>query len=106
MKIAIVSDIHSFHWDRYEGQDFHPVETVKRSLLEEKPDLILDAGDYEKEIDWGIKSYSIPGNHDYYGKEWKPDNIMDATKSFKVEDIHIAMTTLWGDFKKHNPLVM
>lgn len=104
MKVAIISDLHLFHWDNpvWKDSGFYPVTQIKKSLERNKPDLILDAGDYEIDIDWGVKSFKIPGNHDYYGKTWHEDNWWKATKSFKYNDVRIAMTTLWTDLNNND----
>lgn len=106
LKIAFISDLHLCSWEEWEEKEFHPVETVKKSLKEEKPDVIIDAGDYEKETFWGIPIFRIKGNHDYYGNCWSDDNWLLDTESFNFKGINFGMTTLWGDFMKHNPIVM
>ena len=84
--------------------EFHPVKQVLQSIEKEKPDLILDAGDYEIETLWPVKTVNIPGNHDYYGKNWTPESWWKATKQFKFADINIVMTTLWTDLNKNEKM--
>jgi predicted phosphodiesterase len=102
-KIAIISDLHLNHWSRVYHQT-HPIDTIKASLDLEKPDLIIDAGDYEQDVDFGIPMYKIPGNHDYYGKEWEGfDSICESKNYFGYNDLKFVMATFWGDFNKNDP---
>lgn len=94
IKIGIISDLHYWHWQQHHNLG-DPVESIRKSIAKNKPNLILDAGDYEKQLDWGVPTYSIPGNHDYYGKPWLGDE--GSTNFAEFSGIKIAMATLWTD---------
>lgn len=105
MKLAIISDMHHFHWTRVYGSNDkrYPVTTITESLEKNKPDLMIDAGDYEKIFDWPVPTLYIPGNHDYYGKSW--DYMIsdpDQTHYVEYNGLKIAMCTLWGNLNENN----
>lgn len=121
MKVALISDTHAHHWKSAgpRRKNLWPalVGSIVSSLELEKPDVLVDAGDYEspdvhdRARDLGIVVLTIPGNHDYYGSPWpaKGEGPVDRFavgvpdgESHKI----FAGATLWTDFDQRDPLLM
>lgn len=105
--VAVMSDLHQHHWDvpPLRGRI---MQQVLDSVREHKPDVVLDAGDWERhDIHNVLRREGFPvvatwGNHDYYGKVWPgPCNEGDLVR---VEGIPIIRAPLWTDFNKDDPL--
>jgi len=104
-KIGILSDLHLHHWaSKALGEKL--VASVRESIEQEKPDLVLDAGDYEVDWDTGltVPVIKVRGNHDYYGKTW--DGPAWDTGVETVAGLKVAWATLWTDFNGHNTVAM
>lgn len=106
MKIAVVSDIHHYHWMSAMQKDSrieHPITIINRSFEIHKPDLIIDAGDYEADASYygmiNIPLLKVPGNHDYYGTTWKRENIQNSRFQASIPGVKIVGATLWTDLQ-------
>ncbi len=115
MKVAVLSDLHLYHWANTSGGKGvrKLMGGIKASLEEERPDIIIDAGDLERPDIWYdyVESnlvlrqtpyITVSGNHDYYGKYYQgPYHDM---KYMRVGGVLIIAATLWTDFNKDDPL--
>jgi predicted phosphodiesterase len=107
MKIAIISDAHIPHWsERWSLL----ARSIRASIEEAKPDLLIDAGDMMADAEgmarlqseWSVPIISVRGNHDYYHKNW-----LGPERDCKLHETggrRIAAATLWVDFNRNNPL--
>ncbi len=96
MRIHVMSDLHM------EFDDYTP------QLSPDAFDVLVLAGDIGPmghAAKWADTFYPhkdrviIPGNHEYYGKDYiKSDNVPDM-RYIKIDGIHFVCATLWTDFK-------
>jgi len=111
VKLALISDTHGHHWggSRFEQE---LINGVVRACERERPDVLIDAGDYEtKKIHDAVEALKIPvisitGNHDYYGSAW-----VDRDESLETCDVtiggkRIVGATLWSNFRNADPLLL
>lgn len=98
MKIAILSDIHQDTRKPGGNDDFFSM--LNEQILEEKPRLVLMAGDFsntvngyrnfirstfmkiDQEINWDMTVVGILGNHDYYNHHIGPSHVSKAKPDF------------------------
>lgn len=106
MLIAKISDLHLLHWMQTAAGEML-LNHLKRSFEENKPDLIIDAGDLEMNDLWqeifpAYKRINIPGNHEYYHKTWPGPEV--GCRYDEVDGIKIVSVTLWTNLNNDNPV--
>lgn len=106
-KIAIISDLHLKHWyyRTHLLNDLMPHQSVAESVRKEKPDLIIDAGDLElpELLQSAIGTtplVSIPGNHEWYGKEFPGHHV--GQNVVEIDGIKIITATLWTNLNNRD----
>jgi predicted phosphodiesterase len=106
VKIGIISDRHPLHWKRFSEAHF---DSIVASVEIEKPDVLIDAGDWEDTFLADMIGNSIPcefyrawGNHDYYGD--KAPGLQDGCQHIEYQGVKFTIATLWGDLNKLDPM--
>lgn len=112
MRVAIVSDLHRRHWIKAQMSGMQ-LEWLRRWAEREKPDVVVDAGDYELrdahdviQRACGALVLSVPGNHDYYGTSWAKRDRSEETLDCVVAGVRFVGATLWTSMLGGNPVLM
>lgn len=111
MKIGIISDLHRHHWTEKNLGSVQYHQVIDACEVE-KPDFVVDAGDYEttdihdRLEEMEIPVLRIPGNHDYYGTDWEQRDISKEVLMWGTKGVGVVGTTLWTDFDNENPNLM
>lgn len=132
MKITVISDLH------LECLGEFSIQHLGNQIADRPADVLIMAGDicplvstrWTKFLEPVMDSFRhilwVPGNHEYYGSQFKtihhdhrtnletfmagyPDSAQIhflSNQSFQLGDINFIGSTLWADFRKKDPLVM
>lgn len=107
MLAAVISDLHLLHWKR---QLDYVESRVLVSLRERKPDVVLDAGDWEHPYihekirdELGVPVVETWGNHDYFHRAW-PGPHNEGSVVHLPGLVPIIRAPLWTDFKNDDPM--
>lgn len=101
MKVGVVSDLHPLH-----HKNFTPIfDSIVASVERERPNYLVDAGDWENETLCDVLAASLPegtryvkchGNHDYYSNRL-PGPTDDVRLVVDPDGLSFAVAPLWTD---------